>query len=307
MNLIHKSFRGDSLTGDWVIIIGNFDGFHLGHQALIKQLLIDSQQLKAKSAVLTFDPHPKKVLQPQVPFYQIYDNESKCRFLDEAGLDSCFVIPFTIEFSSLGPDEFINKLFSFINLKKILVGYDFNFGKGRQGSAVQIKKEAEMRGIAFEQSKPVKAGGITISSTMIRRLLFEGDFKMVQKLLGREWMISGTVVHDQGRGKELGFPTINLNPALLYPLRFGVYACMVEVDGKRFKAIGNFGLRPTFGWGSFTIEAHILDDVNDLYNKRVGIIPVNFIRDEVAFQNTHELTSQIKKDIGIAQEILSKL
>ena len=183
MEIIHKKFKSDSLQGEWIITIGNFDGYHLGHQALVYQVLMDKKQLNTKGAVLTLDPHPKTILQPQIPFRHIYDDKSKWKFLEHSGLDACFIIPFTIEFANLSSLEFMDRLFNFVHLKKIIVGYDFNFGKDREGSASLLKQEATRRNIEFLQMAAFKIGEINVSSTMIRRLQFEGDVTNVFLIL----------------------------------------------------------------------------------------------------------------------------
>ncbi|MFH2132161.1 MAG: FAD synthetase family protein [bacterium] len=149
MNIIHKKFKTDSLDGDWVITIGNFDGYHLGHQKLVQQVLKDTKEMNVKGGVVTFEPHPKKVLQTQIPFRHIYDLPSKCSFMEKGGLDACFIIPFTTKFAKMDPHQFLEKLFNLVNMKKIVVGYDFKYGKAREGSARLMKQEAEKRGNAY--------------------------------------------------------------------------------------------------------------------------------------------------------------
>ncbi len=302
MDLIHKKFKSDSLNGTWVITIGNFDGFHLGHQALVKQVLKDKKELNAKGGVLTFEPHPKQVLQPKNPLRQIYDNDSKWLFMEEAGLDSCFIIPFTQKFASLSSMEFINILFNFTDLKKIVVGYDFNFGKSREGSATLLKREAQKRGIDFLQLPAVKDGDITVSSTMIRRLLFEGDFKRVKAFLGRPWSVNGVIIEGNKLGHNLGFPTINIEPSVSLPLRNGVFACQLDLDGEIYKGVSNIGIKPTFGGEKLKVEMNIFDFDQDIYGRFVKVFPQKFIRDEVKFNSVDELRAQINKDAIIARD-----
>ena len=135
MQIIHKKFSPHTLEGEWVLLIGNFDGVHAGHQALMKELTQAQQKYGAKSAILTFEPHPKMILQPHIPFTHIYDEETKWSLIANAGVDACFITPFTLDFAALSPTTFLKKLFAFAKIKKIIVGYDFNFGKDRQGSA----------------------------------------------------------------------------------------------------------------------------------------------------------------------------
>ncbi len=300
MDFIHKKFRSDSLDGQWVITIGNFDGYHLGHQALVKQVLVDKEKLKAKGGVLTFDPHPKKVLQSQIPFRHIYRNETKWGFLEQSGLDSCFVIPFTEEFAAQSSLEFLNHLFNFIDLKKIIVGYDFNFGKAREGSAGFMQLEAEKQGIEFQQLDAVRIGEITVSSTMVRRLLFECDFRNVEKHLGRRWSISGIVKKGKRLGNTIGFPTMNIEPDVLLPLKKGVYCCQVDLQGKQLNGVCNVGVVPTFDGTVLKVETHLLDFNEETYGQSLVVYPVKFLREERKFNSVEELKNQIGKDVATA-------
>lgn len=302
MNVIHKKFKTDSLDGSWVITIGNFDGYHLGHQALVKQVLKDKIALNARGGVVTFDPHPKKVLQAQIPFRQIYSNETKWRFLEHSGLDACFVIPFTTEFAALSSQDFLNELFGFVSLKKIIVGYDFNFGKAREGSASFMAQEAEKNGIAFQQLDAIQIGEITVSSTMIRRLLFEGDFKNVERYLGRQWSIGGIVQKGKRIGNTIGFPTMNLEPTVLLPLKKGVFCCQVSYKGKRYDGVCNVGVNPTFNGKTLKVETHLFDFREDTYGESIEVFPLKFLREEKRFNSVEELIGQIRKDVDISQQ-----
>ncbi|MCP4749451.1 MAG: bifunctional riboflavin kinase/FAD synthetase, partial [Proteobacteria bacterium] len=295
----------DSLDGEWVITIGNFDGYHLGHQELVRQVLVFKKKLKTKGGILTFEPHPKKVLQSQIPFRLIYDNRSKLKFLEQSGLDSCFVVPFTLDFASLSSQEFLEKLFSFVRLKKIIVGYDFNFGKAREGSASLMKQEAAKRGIDFLQLSPVKVGEITVSSTMIRRLLFEGDFENVTRYLGRPWSINGIVKEGKKLGHTIGFPTLNLEPEILLPLKKGVFACQVELDDRMHNGVCNVGINPTFDGKILKVEAHIFDYCGDAYHRFVRIFPQKFLREEKKFASVDILKEQIQNDVDATKQFFA--
>ncbi len=301
MNIIHKKFKSDSLDGDWVITIGNFDGYHLGHQKLVQQVLKDRKKLNIKGGVLTFEPHPKKVLQSQIPFRHIYDLPSKCAFLEESGLDACFIIPFTTKFAKMGSHDFLENLFNFVNLKKIIVGYDFNFGKAREGSASLMKQEALKNNIDFLKMDAVKIEDLTVSSTMIRRLLFEGDFEKVSQYLGRPWAVSGLIQEGKKLGHTLGFPTINLEPDVLLPLRKGVYICQIQIKERRINGVCNVGYNPTFEGTTLKVEAHLFDFNEDIYGEYVNITPVKFLRDETKFDSIEALKTQIQKDVDIAK------
>jgi riboflavin kinase/FMN adenylyltransferase len=305
MDIIHKKFKSESLDGDWVITIGNFDGYHVGHQALANQVLQDKERLNAKGGIITFEPHPKEVLQPNIPFYHIYCRERKYDFFEELGLDSLFEVPFTRNFAKMDSQDFVERLFNLANIRKIIVGYDFNFGKSREGSAGLLEKEAHKRGCEFQQVGPVKVNGITVSSTMIRRLLFEGDFEMAGKFLGRSWKICGEVREGNKLGHTIGFPTINVEPSVLLPLKSGVFACQVEIEGNRYNGVANVGYRPTFQDTIFKAEMHIFDFNQDVYGKWVQIIPLKFMREEQKFSSVEELRQQIEIDVKEVRNFFS--
>ncbi|PCI29579.1 MAG: riboflavin biosynthesis protein RibF [SAR324 cluster bacterium] len=302
MELIHKKFKSDSPEGEWVITIGNFDGYHIGHQALVRRVLADQEAMQIKGGLLTFDPHPKKLLQPEIPFRHLYDNQSKWKLLQETGLDACFIIPFTRRFASLSPQEFVDNLFHLLKLKKIIVGYDFNFGKAREGSADLMKREAARRGVEFIQMEPVKAKGITVSSTMIRRMIFEGDFEMVEQFLGRRWSVNGIIKRGQQIGRTIGFPTLNLEPDISLPLRKGVYACELELEGETYQGVCNVGHRPTFGGNLFKVETHVFDYDGIAYDQYLQVFPCHYIREEVKFDSPESLRQQIQEDVQTARQ-----
>ncbi len=305
MNIIYKKFKSDSLEGDWAITIGNFDGYHLGHQKLVQQVLEDSKKLNIKAGLLTFDPHPKKVLQSQIPFRHIYDLSNKCQILEKTGLDACFIIPFTTKFAKMDSHRFLEKLFSFVNLKKIVVGYDFNFGKAREGSAKLMEQEAAKKGIDFIKMPAVQLDGLTVSSTMIRRLLFEGDFSKVSQFLDRPWAISGVVQEGKKLGHTLGFPTINLEPEVLLPLRRGVYTCKVQYGDRLINGVCNVGINPTFEGTTLKVETHLFDFNEKIYGASVSVIPERFLRDETKFDSIDALKKQINEDVKTAKAYYS--
>jgi riboflavin kinase / FMN adenylyltransferase len=301
MNVQHKLFKGDSLNGEWVITIGNFDGYHLGHQQLVRQVLNDRDACNLKGGILTFQPHPKKVLQAQIPFRQLYDDPTKFEFLEESGLDACFVIPFTQKFSKLSSHEFLEKLFQFIRLRKIIVGYDFNFGKSREGSANLMKEEAAKQGIDFLRMEAFRLDDITVSSTMIRRMLFQGEFDSVARYLGRKWSINGTVQKGKKLGHTLGFPTLNLEPEIMLPLRKGVYTCRVELKTRLLNGVCNVGINPTFNGSRLKVEAHLFDFAEEAYGEVIKIYPERFLRDETRFESVDALKQQIQADVETAR------
>jgi len=301
MDLIFKPFNNRSFEGQWVVMVGNFDGFHLGHQALAQQMIKDQAQFGASSAILTFDPHPKQVLQPEVPFYQIYPNETKWDLIAETGIDACLIAPFSHQFSGLTAEEFTERLFRYMQIKKVLVGYDFNFGKGREGSADFFKEKCLEQGVEFEMVPAVKQEGFTVSSTLIRRLLFEADFVAAERFLGRRWSIAGEVTPGMRKGHELGFPTLNLPSEILWPIKLGVYICEVKFKGRLYPAVCNVGYKPTFEGRHLVAEAHLFGFGEEGYGEQAEIFPVQFLRPEEKFDSLEQLSRQIAVDVQAAK------
>ena len=182
------------------------------------------------------------------------------------------------------------------------MGYDFNFGKSREGSAQLFKEQCEARSIEFEVLPPVKHEGVTVSSTMIRRLLFEGDFKAAEKLLGRRWAIEGEVTPGMRKGHELGFPTINLPSQVCLPVKLGVYVCEVHLEGAVYPAVCNIGFKPTFEGQHLVTEAHLFGFSKDCYGAQAQIYPIQFLRDERKFNSLNELSLQIQRDATEAKQ-----
>jgi len=301
MKLLYKPFSNRQFEGDWVVMVGNFDGFHLGHQALAHQLTLDQKEFAASSAILTFDPHPKQVLQPEVPFYQIYPNETKWELIEQTGIDACLIAPFSHQFAGLSATEFMDRLFRYIRLKKVLVGYDFNFGKGREGSAQMFELQCQKNGVQFEMVAPVRHKGFTVSSTLIRRLLFEAEFKEAAHFLGRRWSIAGEVTQGMRKGHELGFPTLNLPSEVLLPIKLGVYVCEVLFKGTLYPAVCNVGYKPTFEGKHLVAEAHLFGFSEEGYGEHAEIFPVHFLREEKKFTSLELLSSQIQQDAAQAR------
>lgn len=307
MEILHKKFRSHDLEGDWALLIGNFDGLHLGHMALVDHVLKERESLGLKAGLLTFEPHPKLVLQPDNPFHHIYEEPTKWRLLEETGLDASFVIPFTREFAKTSPQEFCDKLFDFLSIKSLVVGYDFNFGKAREGGAAFLEEEAQKRGIRFTQMPPIQMEGLTCSSTLIRRWLFEGNFVMAAKMLGRPWRMHGKVVQGKKLGRDLGFPTMNLLPEVYYPLRLGVYVIKAWVRGQEYRGVANLGYNPTVqGESALKIEAHLFDFDQDCYGECLELEPLRFLREEHRFESLEALKAQIKGDVERAKNWLKE-
>lgn len=289
-----------------VITLGNFDGLHLGHQELIKMVIRKARETGAVSLVVTFRPHPLKILAPAKcpPLISIY--EEKIRLFEKLGIDVLVKIPFTVDFSAMPPEDFVKDvLCGLLGAKEIFVGYNYRFGRGREGNVETLKKLGEKFGFTVREVEQVSLGGEVISSSKIRHLLKDGEVEHASRLLGRTYAITGIVVKGDGRGKGLGFPTANIVPKHTIIPADGVYAARLFVRDRLYDGIANIGMRPTFDKESLTIEVHVFDFSEDIYSEEVSLYFVKKIREEKKFKNADELILQIAADIRTAREILA--
>jgi riboflavin kinase / FMN adenylyltransferase len=299
---ITEDFRGSFVT------IGNFDGVHLSHKYICSKLASEAKEAGAKSLIITFDPHPKMILHPDIrPFYLITTLEEKLKLLEGCGIDGVLVIPFSLDYSKVTAEEFVSDfLGKKLSIQKIIVGHDYTFGRGKKGNSDYLISCGNKMGFAVEVVDAVKAGDDIISSTLVRKLILNGDFKAVSDLLGRFYNVAGTVVSGRGRGVGLGFPTANINPEkeLLPPA--GIYAAFVDVEGKRYLAALNIGEKPTFADYTFTFEVHLLDFSGDIRGKKLNTEFVEKLRDIIKFDGPEKLKQQIAADVEKARSILLK-
>lgn len=292
-----------------MLTIGNFDGVHLGHRALINRVLELSKQLGVPSAVMTFEPHPVKVLYPDRKLHRIFDFDDQRHQLEEMGVDALIVEPFSREFSQLPPERYLLEwIYRPFVPRVLIVGYDFSFGANRQGTIDFLKTHAEQLGFEVEVVPPVKVGDVLVSSSRIRQALQEGDVGLASRLLGRPFYLSGIIERGAGRGKTIGIPTANLRTAVeTLPAR-GVYCGRVQVRGVWRSAVINIGLNPTFTEGSvgqpLSVEAHVLDFQGDLYGEKMTIDFIARLRDERKFASVADLVAQIHHDIKEGERIL---
>ncbi len=302
--------RLNALTLDrsW-LTIGTFDGVHLGHQQIIKALVEGSRAKNLPAVVVTFFPHPQLVLKEESrPFYLTLP-ETRARLLGQLGVDYVYTWPFDRETSQLSAREFVSRLYDQFHFEKLLIGYDFALGKDREGNAEVLRSIGREMGYRVEQIPPYYFQGSLVSSSRIREQLREGNVRKAAALLGREFEVTGKVIHGDDRGKSLGFATCNLevHPQLVN-LKPGVYACKAEIQGDTWKAVTNIGFRPTFGEDleSPRIEAHLLDFSGDLYGKQVRLTFVEHLRDEKKFPEVSDLIAQIQRDINQTRQILDQ-
>jgi riboflavin kinase / FMN adenylyltransferase len=297
-----------TLDRSW-LTIGTFDGVHLGHQQIIEALVEGSRAADLPAVVVTFFPHPQLVLKEESrPFYLTLP-ETRARLLGQLGVDYVYTCPFDKETSQLSAKEFISRLYDQFHFEKLLIGYDFALGKDREGNAEVLRSIGREMGYSVEQIPPYYFKGSLVSSSRIREQLREGNVRTAAALLGRDFEVTGRVIHGDDRGKSLGFATCNLevHPQLVN-LKPGVYACKAEIQGSTWKAVTNIGFRPTFGEDleSPRIEAHLLDFSGDLYGQQVRLSFVEHLRDEKKFPEVSGLIAQIQRDIAQTRQILDQ-
>ena len=300
-NIDQLSLERCSLT------IGSFDGVHKGHQALIEQFVSHAHSRDEDAVVLTFFPHPSVVLRERKPAFYINTPEEKAVLMGDLGVDIVVTQPFDLELSGVSADEIIDLLQERCGFTNLWVGDDFALGHNRRGDRYYLEREGSKRGFEVHVVAPVLVSGEIVSSTRVREALRSGDVARVERYLGRPFSVPGKVVSGAGRGRDLGFPTANLEiwEERAFP-RTGVYACLAEVDGKFWKAVTNIGVRPTFDSdeASSTVETHLLGYSGDLYAQEVRLTFIARIRDERRFANPEALMERIQIDIERAEQIL---
>jgi riboflavin kinase/FMN adenylyltransferase len=291
------------------LTIGSFDGVHRGHHVLIHELVSDVHAAGLPAVVLTFFPHPSVFLRSRSPRFYITNPEEKAALLGELGVDYVITQPFDLELSRVGARDFLNMLKKHLAFRHLWIGEDFALGYRREGSRIFLEQISTEYGFQLHVIEPVMAEGEVVSSTRVREALRAGDVARVASYLGRNFVVPGEVVQGAGRGKGLGFPTANLRiwEERAYPGP-GVYACMVELDQKKWKAVTNIGFRPTFedGQDRVSIETHLLDFDGDLYGEQIEIYFVDRLRDERRFPSPEELLAQIERDIHRTRTVLDK-
>jgi riboflavin kinase/FMN adenylyltransferase len=291
------------------LAVGVFDGVHLGHQRVMGQACDDAREADGTAVVLTFDPHPMRVLQPDKAPLLLTSTEHKLALIDKLGVDACLLLTFDKPFSLTPPEQFINTVARQINqLQEICVGTRFRFGHNRAGDVRLMEALAPQYNFVAKEIKPVMLGEEMISSTAIRQHVLHGQLDRAAAMLGRPFSILGTVESGDRRGRELGFPTANLNPhdEVLPP--DGVYAVRVIIGSEQFGGVVNIGVRPTFASAQSlrVLEVHILDFTRELYNQNVEILFLSKLRDEQKFASMEALKTQIAADICEARKVLGK-
>ncbi|MCS7164609.1 MAG: bifunctional riboflavin kinase/FAD synthetase [Thermodesulfovibrio sp.] len=294
---------------DTVITIGNFDGVHIGHQRIFDYVKRKANQINGKSVVVTFHPHPIKVLFKDHPLKLITTTEDKIKLIEKCGIDITVLIPFTYEFAQIEAEDFVREiLLQKFNAKWVVVGYDYRFGKERKGDKELLKELGMRYGFKVSVLKAYKKKGKILSSTAVRNALIEGNIKEANLFLGRAYHIDGEVVKGAGRGSSiLGYPTANLIPKQEIVPKEGVYAVKVTIPHyKTLRGVANIGKNPTFGNKDLSYEVHILDFKENLLGKTIRVHFISRLRDEKKFNSPEELKLNIANDIERAKEVLKR-
>jgi riboflavin kinase/FMN adenylyltransferase len=297
-----------------VVAIGNFDGVHRGHRALIAEAKVQAEARKSPLAVLSFEPHPQEYFKPSPDCFRLTPLRAKARLLSEMGVDALFALPFEAEMAQRTPQEFVQQvLLDALGISGVVVGRDFEFGKGRAGNVTALSYMGEMEGFSVTAFDTVTSAGgdEKISSTLIRKLLRDARPEDAARLLGHWWAVEARVEHGDARGRTMGFPTANMHLGHCLAPAFGVYAVRVNILDNdrvvsRHDGVANFGTRPMYQVNVPLLETHLLDFDGDLYGKYLSVDLIRYIRPEAKFPNLDALIAQIALDAAKAREILAK-
>ncbi len=288
-----------------VVTIGNFDGVHLGHREIFRRVRKAAAEIGGKSVVITFVPHPLKVLPSRRHPRLITPYQEKEELIAASGIDYLVIIPFSEEFAAVAAPDFVAQvLVGRIGMKKLIIGYDYAFGRNREGNVTLLRKLATELGFEVEVLAPIGNGEIAYSSTRVREMVASGDVKGVVSLLGRHYSLAGTVIHGHHRGKSLGFPTANLATDNELIPKIGVYAVKVRIDDKMYNGACNIGSNPTFGDKATSIEVYIFDFAGELYGSAIRVYFVERIRGERKFPDAAALQKAIQLDVARCGEVL---
>jgi riboflavin kinase/FMN adenylyltransferase len=305
-HVVRGAAPADALRGA-VVAIGNFDGVHRGHKAVIAAALARAQSLDKPAAALTFEPHPRAFFHPGEPLFRLTDEAEKLRLLAATGLDGAIVLTFDAALAKLSAEEFVSRvLVERFAISGAAIGFNFHFGANRAGSPDFLAAEGKKRGFAVDIVPPLQDRGRPISSGPIRQALAAGRLDDATEFLGYPWFVSGTVIHGDKRGRELGFPTANLKLDSSCELRHGIYAVRVAANGRRYDGVASFGRRPTFDNGAVLLEIFLFDFAGDLYGAQLDVAFIAWLRDEKAFASAEELVAQMKEDSRLAREALAR-
>jgi riboflavin kinase/FMN adenylyltransferase len=288
-----------------VAALGAFDGIHLAHAKILDTAVERARALGVSAVACTFEPHPTAVLRPEKAPAPIATLEANLARIAERGLDAALVIPFTLEFSRIEAETFVDEaLVRTLGAREVVVGFNHTFGRGARGTAVLLRELGGHRGFVTHVLPPLQVNGLTVSSSAIREALRDGDVEQARAFLGRPYSLTGTVQRGAGRGRTLGFPTANLKPDRPLVLAAGVYAAHARWDGRQAEAVVNIGYRPTFEESQYWVEAYLFDFAGDLYDRTLTLDFLVRIRGEMKFPGVEALTTQVRADMAEARRLL---
>lgn len=296
----------DALAGA-VVAIGNFDGVHRGHRAVIGAARARADALQRKTAALTFTPHPRLFLRSQDPLFQLCSERDKLRLLAATGLDGAIVMRFDAALAGTSAEDFIGRiLVGQLGIAGAAIGFDFHFGKNRMGSPAYLVEQGARLGFDVDIVPPLEDEGRPVSSGAVRNALSQGRVVEAAELLGAPWFVSGEVIHGDKRGRDLGFPTANLRLDPSCGLKHGIYAVRVAVGGERRDGVASFGRRPMFDDGAPLLEVYLFDFAADLYGQRIDVAFVGWLRHEQKFETIEHLKDAMLTDAAQARDALAR-
>ncbi len=290
-----------------VVAIGNFDGVHRGHKAVIAVAHNRAKALGKKAAAMTFEPHPRDFFNPKERLFRLTDEAAKLRLLAATGLDGAIVLTFDAALARLTAEEFVARiLVERFAVSGAVIGFNFHFGVSRAGSPDFLIAEGKKCGFTVDVVPPFQDNGRPVSSGPIRAALAAGRVEEAAEFLGYPWFVSGEVIHGDKRGRELGFPTANLTLDAACGLRHGIYAVRVGLDGRRYDGVASFGRRPMFDSGVVLLEVFLFDFAGDLYGRTIDVAFIAWLREEETFASVDDLIRQMQDDARGAREALSR-
>jgi riboflavin kinase / FMN adenylyltransferase len=305
--LVVRDTAPDGALRGAVLAMGNFDGVHRGHQAVIAVARKRAEEFSQPAGVLTFEPHPRDFFHPAEPLFRLTDEAAKLRLLAATGLDGTVVLTFNAALAATTAEDFVARiLVGRLAVSGVIVGFNFHFGKDRTGSPAFLTEQGRKYGFAVDIVAPFELDGRPVSSGPIRDALIAGRVTDAAVLLGFPWFVSRKVIHGDKRGRELGFPTANLELDASCGLRHGVYAVRIGVDGRRYDGVANFGRRPMFDSGAVLLEVYLFDFAGNLYDRDIDVAFIDWIREEKLFSSVDELVRNMNNDAAQARAILAK-
>jgi len=305
--------RGDAAALDpgalagCVVAIGNFDGVHRGHRAVIGAALARARALGRKAAALTFDPHPRTFFRPDLPVFRLSTERDKLRLLMQTGLDGAVILRFDAALAATSAQDFIDRiLIGRLKIGGAAIGFDFHFGHERRGSPAYLAGQGARLGFAVDIVPPLQDEGRPVSSGAVRDALAAGRVVEAAELLGAPWFVAGEVIHGEKRGRELGFPTANVRLDPSCGLKHGIYAVRAAVGERRYDGVASFGTRPMFDDGAPLLEVFLFDFAGDLYGQAVDVAFIGWIRGEEKFESIDALRRAMAADVAQAREALAR-